>query len=155
MLFVFDLDFTLWDAGGTWCDHTVAPYIKQNGHIRDAEGRRIILYPEVRSILESLQGKEILMGLASRTHRPDSARLLLELFGISHFIRFQQIYPGSKIQHFQALNKESGIPFVNMYFYDDEHRNIEEVSSLGVHARRIDAGLSWYDVKDHLLWEKY
>jgi hypothetical protein len=42
-----------------------------------------------------------------------------------------------------------------MYFYDDEHRNIDEVSSLGVQARRIHAGLRWDDIKDQLPWEKY
>ena len=26
MLLVFDLDFTLWDAGGTWCDQTKPPF---------------------------------------------------------------------------------------------------------------------------------
>ena len=155
MLFVFDLDFTLWDAGGTWCDHTTAPYRKRNGHIIDGEGRRIVLYPDVRAILESLQEKKIVMGLASRTHRPDTARKLLDMFGISNFFSFKQLYPGSKIQHFQSLHQESGIPFSMMYFYDDEHRNIDEVSRLGVQARRVHAGLRWNDIKDQLPWEKY
>jgi magnesium-dependent phosphatase 1 len=155
MLFVFDLDFTLWDAGGTWCDHTVAPYRRQNGHILDGEGRRILLYPEVRAILESLHENKIAMGLASRTHAPETARTLLDLFRISHFFNFMQIYPGSKVRHFHSLQKESGVSYKNMYFFDDEHRNIHEVSRLGVNARRVNRGLGWNDLKGHLPWEKY
>jgi magnesium-dependent phosphatase 1 len=155
MLFVFDLDFTLWDAGGTWCDHTVAPYRRQNGHILDGEGRRILLYPEVRAILGSLHENQIAMGLASRTHAPETARTLLDLFRISRFFNFMQLYPGSKVRHFHSLQKESGIPYANMYFYDDEHRNIDEVSRLGVNARRVNTGLGWNDLKGHLPWEKY
>jgi len=74
---VFDLDFTLWDAGGTWCDHTLPPYTSVNGYIRDAAGRQIYLFPDVRSILHKLSRKDILMAVASRTHSPDTARKLM------------------------------------------------------------------------------
>jgi len=50
MLLVFNLDFTLWDAGGTWCDHTDPPYTKENSFIQDASGKTISLYPEVSSL---------------------------------------------------------------------------------------------------------
>ena len=148
MLFVFDLDFTLWDAGGTWCDHTIAPYRRQNGHILDGEGRMIILYPEVREILESLRHQGVSMALASRTHSPETARKLLQLFGIGHFFIFQQIYPGSKIRHFESLRKESGIRYEHMYFFDDEYRNVKEVQSLGVQAVRVRSGLSWKEINE-------
>lgn len=143
MLVVFDLDFTLWDAGGTWCDHTVPPYRRENGHILDGEGRLIVLYPEVRPILENLSEKGFSMALASRTHSPEVARRLLELFGISRHFTYQQIYPGSKVRHFRYLQQDSGIPYEMMYFFDDEHRNVEEVENLGVNALRVHSGLSW------------
>ena len=148
MLIVFDLDFTLWDAGGTWCDHTTSPYRRQNGHILDGEGRMIILYPEVRDILESLRHKGISMALASRTHSPETAMKLLQLFGINHFFNFQQIYPGSKVRHFHSLHKESGISYEHMYFFDDEYRNIEEVKSLGVKAVIVRSGLGWKEINE-------
>jgi magnesium-dependent phosphatase 1 len=148
MLFVFDLDFTLWDAGGIWCDQTMPPYRNQNSHIVDAEGRMIVLYPEVRVILDKLSEKGIPMALASRTHSPDIARRLLELFGISGHFTFQQIYPGSKVRHFHYLQRDSGIPYEMMYFFDDEHRNVEEVKSLGVNARRVASGLRWSEIRE-------
>ena len=39
MLLVFDLNFTLWNAGGTRCDHTTPPYRKRIDHILDGGGR--------------------------------------------------------------------------------------------------------------------
>jgi len=42
-----------------------------------------------------------------------------------------EIYPGSKISHFKALHKKTGLPYSEMLFFDDEHRN-KEVESLGV-----------------------
>ncbi len=146
MLFVFDLDFTLWDAGGTWCDHTDPPYTRLNGHILDGEGRRIILYPEVRDILKELKRRKITLALASRTNSPVIARRLLNLFGIGDYFTYLQIYPGRKTRHFQSLRKESGIPYENMYFFDDEQRNILEVEPLGVRSCLVIDGLSWQEI---------
>ena len=146
MLVVFDLDFTLWDAGGTWCDHTSPPYIKENGYIRDADQRSIYLYPDVRSILDVLSRKKIPMAVASRTHSPDIARILMKMFGIRSRFQYEEIYPGSKIQHFEALRKSTQIPYHDMYFFDDEHRNIIEVEALGVNVCHVIAGLSWEEL---------
>lgn len=42
-----------------------------------------------------------------------------------------EIYPGSKMTHFQKIHQNTGIPFDEMVFYDDESRN-KEVAKLGV-----------------------
>ncbi len=141
-LVVFDLDFTLWDAGGTWCDHTNPPFTRVNSHIEDSYGARIVLYPDVRDILNDLQARGIPMALASRTGAPPWARELLRLFEIEHYFEFQEIYPSSKIAHFQKLQKDSGIPYSKMVFFDDEMRNIHEVQSLGVHAVYVENGVT-------------
>ncbi len=86
-LVVFDLDFTLWDAGGTWCDCTNPPYKRVNGYVEDAYGRKIKLYPDVKTILNELHDKDVKMALASRTEAPSWARQLLSLFEIDHKIR--------------------------------------------------------------------
>lgn len=148
MLVVFDLDFTLWDAGGTWCDHTIPPYRRENGHVRDGEGRTISLYPEVRSILDHLGQNGILMALASRTHSPVIARRLLDLLDIGVYFEYMQSYPGSKVRHFRYLKRDSGIHYNSMYFFDDEHRNIQDVESLGVQSRLVQGGLSWKEIQE-------
>ncbi len=150
-LVVFDLDFTLWDAGGTWCDHTNPPYKRVNGHVEDAYGARIVLYPEVQEILEDLKSLEIPMALASRTGAPSWARELLRLFEIQHYFSYEEIYPSSKIAHFSQLQKDSGIPYTNMVFFDDEMRNIHDVSSLGVHTIYVENGVNKKLVEEALL----
>ncbi len=142
MLVVFDLDFTLWDCGGTWCDHTTPPYCRINGKIRDAGNRDITLYPDVRSILKRLKDRGMQLAVASRTFEPGWANELMELFGIrNHFDHFE-IYPGSKVSHFQSLQEKTSLPYEKMTFFDDEYRNIEEVGQLGVMTIFVEAGIS-------------
>ncbi|CBQ67725.1 conserved hypothetical protein [Sporisorium reilianum SRZ2] len=45
---------------------------------------------------------------------------------------YLEIYPGSKLTHFRALHRDSGIAYQDMLFFDDEYRNAE-VGKLGVH----------------------
>lgn len=150
-LFVFDLDFTLWNAGGTWCDHTNPPYKRVNYHVVDSYGSCIELYPEVLEILNLLGEKNIPMALASRTGEPSWAKELLRLFEIEHLFKYKEIYPDSKIKHFNMLQSQSGISFSDMVFYDDEMRNIQEVGSLGVNAVYVENGLSLQLIENHLV----
>lgn len=142
MLVVFDLDFTLWDCGGTWCDHTNPPFSRQNGIILDEDQRKITLYPDVRDILENLQTQNFTLGVASRTGEPDWADELMQLFDIKKYFDHFEIYPGSKVNHFQSLQKKTALDYQQMIFFDDEYRNIEEVSRLGVEAVFVEEGLN-------------
>ena len=149
MLAVFDLDFTLWDCGGTWCDHTNPPYYKQNEIIRDRDERSIILYPDVRSILDHLNEQKVLMGVASRTGAPDWADELMRLFNIKKYFEYFEIYPGSKLNHFKSLQEKTGLAYQNMIFFDDEYRNIEEVGRLGVETVFVENGISMDKIKPY------
>lgn len=142
MLVVFDLDFTLWDCGGTWCDHTNPPYYKQNGMIVDDDQRMIRLYPEVIDILNQLNRQNISLGIASRTSAPDWADELMQLFDIEKYFQYFEIYPGSKINHFRSLQGKTGLKYNDMIFFDDEYRNISEVGQLGVEAVFVEDGIN-------------
>lgn len=146
MLVVFDLDFTLWDAGGTWCDGTRPPYQKVNGYIEDSDQKIIYLYPDVKEILAVLHKKDIMMAVASRTHSPEIALTLMEMFGIRQFFQHEEIYPGSKVPHFERLQEKSRLPYQSMYFFDDEQRNVAEVGEMGVRSHLVLAGLTWEDI---------
>lgn len=149
MLVVFDLDFTLWDCGGTWCDHTNPPYYKQNGIIMDEDQRKIRLYPDVRTIMEELLHKKIELGVASRTGEPNWADKLMQLFDIKKYFNHFEIYPGSKINHFKSLQKKTNLTYHDMIFFDDEYRNIEEVGRLGVRTVFVENGINIDQIRSY------
>ncbi|MCL4109311.1 UNVERIFIED_CONTAM: hypothetical protein GTU68_019739, partial [Idotea baltica] len=145
-LIVFDLDFTLWDTGGVWIDCTAPPFRQDaDGTVYDSQERRFQLYPDVLEILESISttmpGTKI--GIASRTSQPGWVREVLEMMEVTHYFDFNAIYPGSKIAHFEQLKRETGFEYAEMVFFDDEPRNIHEVSGLGVNAIEVPSGLNW------------
>lgn len=142
-LVVFDLDFTLWDCGGLWIDCTTPPFrLDDEDRVRDRRDRHFRLYPEVPGILDHLEAAGCLLGLASRTDQPGWAREVLDLMGIRQRFQFEEIYPGSKVSHFEAIRARSGLDFTSMLFFDDEHRNIAEVSDLGVAAIHVSRGMT-------------
>ena len=141
-LVVFDLDFTLWDAGGTWCDHLSPPFRISSKGVSDSEGKVVKLYPDAMEIFQVLEDNNTPMAIASRTEEPEWAKLLLELLGIREKFKYEEIFPDSKVTHFKNLQKKSGIEFNRMIFFDDEDRNIKEVGTLGVRCHLIKKGIN-------------
>ena len=101
-----------------------------------------------------LKQKGILIGAASRTHAPDLGREMLRLLKIPHssasssssqraidYFDHLQIYPGNKQTHFERIHKDSGIPYEEMLFFDDESRN-KNVEVLGVVMHLVRDGVS-------------
>lgn len=142
-LIVFDLDFTLWDCGGTWCDCLTPPFRMRAGNILDRRDHHIRLYPDVPEILDHCDRCGIPMALASRTEQPDWARELIDMLEIGHRFVFQEIYPTAKPKHFSALQADSGCSYFEMLFFDDEPRNTRDVSELGVTCIDVPSGISW------------
>ncbi|XP_037772026.1 magnesium-dependent phosphatase 1 isoform X2 [Chelonia mydas] len=140
-LVVFDLDYTLWPF---WVDTHVDPPFQRGraGSVLDARGRPVRLYPEVLAVLERLQGLGVPMAAASRTGETRGATQLLELFGLHSFLHRVEIYPGGKSAHFHRLQQDTGVPFAQMLFFDDEERNIRDVSKLGVTCVLVPNGMT-------------
>lgn len=141
-LIVFDLDYTLWHAGGTWCDHLNPPFENTAAGPIDSDGRLVRLYDDVREILDWCQQENISMALASRTYEPSWAGKLISMLGIADLFDHKEIFPASKVTHFTNLHKASGIPLNEMLFFDDEMRNIYEVSRMGVTAVFVKNGMT-------------
>lgn len=150
-IFVFDLDFTIWDAGGTWCDCTNPPYFWRNGKLLDQSGNWIRLYPDVIEILEKLKSENKKIVAASRTFEPSWANELLHLLNIDNYFDLKEIYPSSKIKHFKRIQEYFQLPYSKMIFFDDEYRNIEEVGDLGVKAVYVKNGINNEMVNDYFL----
>ncbi|WP_372776087.1 magnesium-dependent phosphatase-1 [Mangrovibacterium sp.] len=150
-LFVFDLDFTIWNAGGTWCDSTHPPFAWKDRKLTDQDGRWIYLYPEVKEILTELKEEGHLIALASRTNAPTVAKQLLHMFEIDHFIDSREIYPGSKLTHFDRILKELKVAKEDVVFFDDEYRNVEEIRSIGIESVLVPNGLTKEIVKPYMV----
>lgn len=138
-LIVFDLDYTLWPFYIEYCDK---PLKKTETHIVDACGQKIQPYPHSTSILQRLSGLGYKIGIASRTSAIKDADILVNLLDWKQYITYQEIYPTSKVQHFNEFKKQSGIPFERMLFFDDEERNVAEINRLGAVAILVDSGVS-------------
>ncbi|KJZ77080.1 hypothetical protein HIM_03401 [Hirsutella minnesotensis 3608] len=165
-LVVFDLDYTLWPF---WVDTHVTPPIKPNAQhsaASDRTGEHLAFYDDVPSVLQLLPhagGPEgVKLGVASRTSAPSLARDLLQMLhlpqasdtdvearprrAIDVFDGGMEIYPGSKIRHFEKLQKRTGIPFEDMLFFDDESRN-RETEKLGITMWLVRDGVTWGEIE--------
>ncbi|KAM3552990.1 hypothetical protein ARSEF4850_007133 [Beauveria asiatica] len=172
-LIVFDLDYTLWPY---WVDTHVTPPLKANAAhtaATDRHGEDFAFYPDVPLILQLLprvaasssfsssssSSTPIKLGVASRTSAVGIARDLLKMLHLpavqgqqkarragDAFDAGTEIYPGSKIRHFETLQKRTGIAYEDMLFFDDESRNME-TEKLGVTMRLIRDGLTWAEVE--------
>jgi magnesium-dependent phosphatase 1 len=65
-----------------------------------------------------------------------------------------QMYPGSKVKHLEKIEEETGIPFEEMLFFDDESRN-RDVEQLGVVMWLVRDGVCNDEIdKGVLSWRK-
>ncbi|EHK20665.1 uncharacterized protein TRIVIDRAFT_192604 [Trichoderma virens Gv29-8] len=179
-LIVFDLDYTLWPFWVD--THVTGSLKINPTHTgaTDNTGEEFAFYSEVPEILAVLpylnHPNKIKLGVASRTSAPGLARELLKGIHVPPTSSFAdndgnnkkaagkkkpaidvfdgglEIYPGSKIKHFTALQKRTGIRFEDMLFFDDESRNME-TEQLGLTMKLVPDGVTWEEIgKGIELW---
>jgi magnesium-dependent phosphatase 1 len=166
-LIVFDLDYTLWPF---WVDTHCTPPLKATpAHTScvDRFGESFAFCEDVPSILVSLKQRGVKLALASRTQAPEVAREMLKLLHLPpledaggaagkarkaiEVFDYVEIYPGSKMTHFERIRRASGVEYAEMLFFDDEARN-RNVESLGVTMFLVRDGVSTGEV-DEGVWE--
>ncbi|KAL4779304.1 acid phosphatase-domain-containing protein [Aspergillus varians] len=159
-LIAFDLDYTLWPF---WVDTHVTPPLKARDHnsrCTDKWNESFAFYPAVSSIIYSCKSRSIPVALASRTHAPDLARDMLKQLHIipsfsdnpsAHntkttraldYFEYIQIFPATKTQHFARIHQASGIAYEDMLFFDDEARNRNVETELGVTFKLVRDGMT-------------
>ncbi|GBC04703.1 hypothetical protein RclHR1_05810015 [Rhizophagus clarus] len=167
-LFVFDLDYTLWPL---WIDACPGPPFEADSSkpycAKDKYGNVIKLYPDVPKILRTIKNcPQTCIAVASRTHEPEWARKVLSIMPfpdedsvklstnnesskvinyntLANVIDYSEIYPSSKVKHFNSLHSITGIPYNEMIFFDDEMRNNEVNHKLGVHFVYVPDGITF------------
>ncbi|KAI3957880.1 hypothetical protein MKW92_037236 [Papaver armeniacum] len=146
-LVVFDLDYTIW------------PFYCECRSKRELPK----LYPHVNGIISALKEKGIDMAIASRSPTADIAKTFLgkleiQSMFVAHilFLLFYLVLPLNlvdndagnflswthKTEHFQRIHRRTGVPFNSMLFFDDEDRNIDTVSKMGVTSILVGNGVT-------------
>ena len=70
------------------------------------------------------------------------------------FFDNMQVYPGSKTRHFQKIHADTGIPYEEMLFFDDESRN-RDTEQLGVVMWLVRDGVTRHEVDEGVRsWRK-
>lgn len=148
-LLVFDLDYTLWPF---WVDTHVTPPLKLSNAkplgkaVKDRYGEGYAFYPDVPGILAACRAHGVRVAAASRTSAPDLAAQMLSLLSVwpdgaaaadkgrpaKGFFDNLQIYPGSKVRHFERIRRQTGVEYDDMVFFDDEGRNRDVERECGV-----------------------
>ncbi|KAE9990028.1 hypothetical protein EG327_001957 [Venturia inaequalis] len=182
-LFVFDLDYTLWPFWVDCHVSPPIKAVQGGGKVRDRYGEGFGFYDEVGVVLGGLKKRNIPIAIASRTEAPDLARETLKLLRVPQsqipastssdststtstdsaspsttkamdLFTHLQIYPGSKIRHFERLHATTQLAYEEMVFFDDEARN-REVERLGVVMWLVRDGVSVSEVDEGVRsWRK-
>lgn len=132
----------------------------------DSSGSKMRYYPEVSEVLSDLHNQGYVLAVASRTGEIQGAFQLVELFGWKKYFSNLQIYPGMKTTHlskwvrryekqilfwlFLRIKNTLGVQFSEILFFDDESRNIKDVSELGVLSILVKNGVTKKVVDDAL-----
>ena len=95
----------------------------------------------------NLYSENKIIAAASRTHQPVWANNLLEIFNIDKYFACKEIYAGSKVTHLKKIHESFNIQYDQIAFFDDEQRNIDDVSKLGVNCVLVSNGIKIEDIK--------
>ncbi|KAL7119293.1 hypothetical protein ACP275_02G054800 [Erythranthe tilingii] len=127
-LVVFDLDYTLW------------PFYCECRSKREMPK----LYPQAKGVLYALKDKGVDVAIASRSPTPDIANAFLDKLGIKSMFVTQEIYSSwtHKTEHFEKIHRKTRVPYNEMLFFDDEDRNIDAVSKMGVTSILVGNGVN-------------
>ncbi|KAG6554127.1 hypothetical protein Mapa_004043 [Marchantia paleacea] len=135
-LVVFDLDYTLW------------PYYCECR----SKNENPVLYQQAKGIIQALKSKGVSMAIASRSPTADIARTFLSKLDLLSNFPVMEIYSSwsHKTDHFRKIHQKTGVPYNSMLFFDDEDRNIQAVTQMGVTSVHVSNGVNLAALKTGL-----
>ena len=131
--------------------------VHQNKLAVDQRGTPITVFDGAAHALSEInrmkKDMDLQVAISSRTDEPGWAYQLMKWLVASdgtplsrcfedHLI---EISYADKSKHFESLNRKTGIPFEKMVFFDNEHWNIQSVSTLGVKCYHTPNGMTRED----------
>eukprot|EP00934_Nitzschia_sp_Nitz4_P003789 Nitzschia sp. Nitz4//scaffold189_size62959//13867//14489//NITZ4_006303-RA/size62959-snap-gene-0.7-mRNA-1//-1//CDS//3329539881//3779//frame0 len=160
ILAVFDLDFTVWHPEmyqlygmprlipaprGMSPSDRKETRTSRDGYVLSAGGgSHIHVFDGASFALADInqlkkEGIDIQAAVASRTDEPEWAHFCMNHLIAQDGTTLKQCFGGiveisfdNKKQHFRRLHRQTGIPYEQMMFFDNEYSNIRSVESLGV-----------------------
>ena len=136
-LAMIDLDFTLWPWGVDKFN-MVPPYFKKDDGVYDSKGVKMEPFPEAEKALRFIKEHGIDLAAVSRSYYYHGGPILLFYYGWSELFAHQEVFPARKTHHVTKLHEATGIPYSEMLLFDDEKRNIDDLSPLGVHCVEVN-----------------
>mmetsp|Transcript_6089 Transcript_6089/g.6698 ORF Transcript_6089/g.6698 Transcript_6089/m.6698 type:complete len:319 (-) Transcript_6089:1136-2092(-) len=114
--------------------------------------RSLVLYPQIKSILEWCADQRIVLTICSKSPDLTIVKQILQAFGIWDWFLFPQIYNSRKTYHFRNLTEVTGLKMNDFLFFDDDHTNITCCTKIGVSSCLVDkqVGLTWNTLIDGL-----
>lgn len=121
-------------------------------HVTDGTGERIELMGATATVLATLHASpdwpRTSVAYASRTTEPAWAHAALAAISVAPGVTMAdvgavaEIYPGGKRTHLARIAAATGVPYEEMIFFDNVHRNCSDVASLGVLSLWAPEGLT-------------
>uniref|UniRef100_A0A7N0T6L1 Magnesium-dependent phosphatase 1 n=1 Tax=Kalanchoe fedtschenkoi TaxID=63787 RepID=A0A7N0T6L1_KALFE len=90
---------------------------------------------------------QIDMAISSRSPTSEIAKRFLNKFGIRSIF----VAKTRKREHFDKIHWTTGVPYSRMLFFNDENRNIEVVSKMGVTSIYVNNGVNLRALREGLL----
>jgi magnesium-dependent phosphatase 1 len=164
-LIVLDLDGNLWRPEMyelTWDGYNHSPFTKiSDTKVKSQINTVVSLIGDVAELLDEFVLEQHIgksrdtftatqLAISSRTDVPIWAKELLSKFTLPRSQRtLQDVITGPweisydrKVIHFQRLTKDTGIPWQDMVFFDNEYANCQSIAQLGVTVGYCPQGIT-------------
>lgn len=146
VVFVFELDNTLWDSRGVKHDNLEGPYTRQSllsGLVKDSKGKKLYPYPEVKTVLQQIQDSDYSIAFISHTDFPERTEELLEITDMERYSDLCVFNNKSRKEQMEILMAKMGCMPEDIIYFDSSRDNIRQLKHLDLNSFLIpDVGLT-------------